>query len=276
VATATKSGFRLTGADGGPVRGDIRTAGATRPAVVICHGFKGFKDWGFFPVAADRLAAAGFTAVSFNFSGSGVGEDGETFDEADRFGHATCSGHARDFEVVYSAIAGGVLGVRPSTIGVLGHSMGGGVAILGAAAHGEVGALVTWAAVAHFERLWTAEQRAQWRRSGKVDVVNQRTGMVLPLYTDMLVDLEAHRQRLDVLRAAATIAAPWLIIHGSADESVPATDAVELSTAAPRARLLEVPETGHTFGVQHPWAGSTPAFDQVLESTIDWLVTHLG
>ena len=42
------------------------------------HGFKGFKDWGFFPHLADRLARAGLVAVSFNFSGSGVGPDGET------------------------------------------------------------------------------------------------------------------------------------------------------------------------------------------------------
>ena len=81
MATPSKTSFRLTGADGGPLRGDIRTAGGARPAVVICHCFKGFKDWGFFPPLADRLARAGFTAVSFNFSGAGVGEDGESFSE---------------------------------------------------------------------------------------------------------------------------------------------------------------------------------------------------
>ncbi|MGH7538277.1 MAG: alpha/beta hydrolase family protein, partial [Gemmatimonadales bacterium] len=76
MATATTTRFRLTGADGGPLRGDVRAAGGDRPAVVICHGFKGFKDWGYFPKAAERLARSGFAAVSFNFSGAGVGEDG--------------------------------------------------------------------------------------------------------------------------------------------------------------------------------------------------------
>jgi len=79
MATVNTTQFELVGADGGPLRGDVRTQekGADRPAVVICHGFKGFKDWGFFPHLAARIARAGMTAVSFNFSGSGVGPDGE-------------------------------------------------------------------------------------------------------------------------------------------------------------------------------------------------------
>ena len=50
MATAMTTAVELTGADGGPVRGEVRTAagGENRPAVVLCHGFKGFKDWGFF------------------------------------------------------------------------------------------------------------------------------------------------------------------------------------------------------------------------------------
>jgi uncharacterized protein len=276
VATAKKTAFRLTGADGGPLRGELRSAGGPRPTVVICHGFKGFKDWGFFPVVAERLARAGFAAVTFNFTGSGVGADGDLFDEAARFGHATCSGHLRDLEIVLAALAAGRLGGNATAVGVLGHSLGGGVAVLGTSAHPEIGALVTWAATAHFGRLWPDAQRREWRRSGAVDVVNQRTGVVLPLYTDMLDDLEQHADRLEVTRAATGIRAPWLIVHGSADETVPEADARELWTVAPRAHLLLVSDAGHTFGVQHPWSGSTRAFDQVLEATVDWFAKHLG
>jgi uncharacterized protein len=276
VATATKAGFRLTGADGGPLRGELRSAGGSRPTVVICHGFKGFKDWGFFPVTAERLARAGFAAVTFNFSGAGVGEDGQTFDESDRFGHATYSGHLRDLDIVLAAIADGTLGCEATAVGLLGHSMGGGVAILGASAHPAIGALVTWAATANLSRLWPEAKRREWRGSGMVEVVNQRTGVVLPLYTDMLEDLERHAARLDVVGAAATVRAPWLIVHGAADETVPAADAGELSALAPRARRMLVADAGHTFGVQHPWSGSTRAFDQVLEATVDWFASHLG
>jgi hypothetical protein len=49
---------------------------------------------------------------------------------------------------------------------------------------------------------------------GRLDVVNQRTGDVLPLYPDILDDLERNREALDVLRAAGDVRVPWLVAHG--------------------------------------------------------------
>ncbi|HET9708113.1 MAG TPA: alpha/beta fold hydrolase [Gemmatimonadales bacterium] len=257
------------------MRCEIRAAGGARPAVVICHGFKGFKDWGFFPVAADRLAQAGFAAVTFNFSGSGVGEPGDSFNEPDRFRHATYSNGLRDLTGVLAELRGGGLGVQPTAIGVLGHSMGGGLAALQTAADPGITALVTWSATARLGRLWRREQIPEWRRSGALEIVNQRTGERLPLATDILDDLERNAERLDVLAAAATVRAPWLVVHGDADESVPSSDARDLVARAPQSRLLMVPNAGHTFGIKHPWGGSTPQFDQVLEASVDWFSRHL-
>ncbi len=275
MATPARRAFSLTGADGGPLRGGIRSAGGSRPAVVICHGFKGFKDWGFFPATADRLAHAGFAAVSFNFSGSGVGEPGDSFNEPARFRHATYSNGVRDLDVVLAELRGGGLGVRPTAIGVLGHSMGGGIAALETAQDPGITALVTWSATARFGRLWRSEQIPEWRRSGTLEIVNQRTGERLPLATDILDDLERHAERLNVLAAASRIRAPWLVVHGAADESVPASDARDLAACAPHAHLLMVENAGHTFGIKHPWSGSTPQFDQVLEASVDWFSRHL-
>src|SRR5688500_243192 len=86
MATATLTTHRLPGALG-DILIDVRAGGRTspRPAVVVMHGFKGFKDWGMFPPLADRLAQAGFTAVSFNASGSGVDASTE-FVWPERFG----------------------------------------------------------------------------------------------------------------------------------------------------------------------------------------------
>jgi dienelactone hydrolase len=275
LATPARRSFSLTGADGGPLRGEIRTAGGPRPAVVICHGFKGFKDWGFFPVTADRLALAGFAAVSFSFSGSGVGEHGDSFNEPDRFRHATYSNGLRDLAGVLAELRGGGLGVQPTAIGVLGHSMGGGIAALQTAADPGITALVTWSATARFGRLWRREQIPEWRRSGTLEIVNQRTGERLPLATDILDDLERNAERLDVHAAAAAVRAPWLVVHGVADESVPANDARDLAARAPQSRLLLVAHAGHTFGIKHPWGGSTAQFDQVLEASVDWFSRHL-
>lgn len=275
LATPTRFEFSLTGADGGPLRGEVRTAGGARPTVVLCHGFKGFKDWGFFPITADRLARAGFAVVSFNFSGSGVGADGQAFDEPERFRHNTYSQELNDLEVVLAQLGAGTLGVRPTRIGLLGHSLGGGVAILQAGRDDRVRALVTWAAATRFGKLWPAEQIAEWRRTGTLEIVNQRTGDSLPLSTDILDDLDRNERRLDVLAAAGAIHIPWLIIHGSVDESVPASDAKELAARASDARLLLIEGALHTFGIKHPWSGSTPQFDRVLEASVDWFSRNL-
>jgi uncharacterized protein len=275
LATPARREFSLTGADGGPLRCEIRSAMGSRPAVVICHGFKGFKDWGFFPVTADRLAHAGLAAVSFNFSGSGVGEPGDSFNEPERFRHATYSNGLRDLDLVLAALRGGGLGLQPTAIGVLGHSMGGGIAVLETARNRGINALVTWSATAHFGRLWRDEQIPEWRRSGTLEIVNQRTGELLPLATDILDDLDRNAERLDVLAAAAAIRVPWFVVHGAADESVPASDAADLAARAPQSRLLMVPNAGHTFGIKHPWNGSTSQFDQVLDASIDWFSRHL-
>ena len=275
MATPTRRPFSLTGADGGPLRGEIRSAGGPRPAVVICHGFKGFKDWGYFPVTADRFAQAGFAAVSFNFSGSGVGEPGDRFNEPERFRHNTYSNELVDLGIVVAALRRGSLGDPPTSVGILGHSMGGGVAVLETASEPCITALVTWAATARFGRLWRSDQIPEWRRTGTLEIVNQRTGERLPLATDILDDLEGNRSRLDPLGCAALIRVPWLVVHGAADESVPATDAEELAARAPGSRLLLVENIGHTFGIKHPWSGSTPQFDRVLEESVDWFSRHI-
>jgi len=267
--------FQLTGADGGPLRGDVRRAKDARAAVVICHGFKGFKDWGFYPMVTDRLARAGFAVVSFNYSGSGVGEDGLTFSEPERFGHGTYTNHLQDLDVVLHALRGGGLGPPPTSLGLLGHSMGGGIAALRAAADPVVESLVTWAATARFGRLWRSDQVEEWRRTGKIDVTNQRTGQILPLYPDMLEDWENNRAALDVTTAAGRVRVPWLIVHGAADESVPVSDAQDLLARAPTAHTLIVEGAGHTFGIVHPWAGSTAAFDRVLDATAEWFTRCL-
>lgn len=262
----------------GPILVDVRAAGRDmpRPAVVIVHGFKGFKDWGMFPPLADRLARAGFVAVSFNMSGSGVDGAG-SFAFPERFGHDTFSTALEDLERVLAALVTGGLDVAPpSSLGLLGHSRGGGVAVLEASRDERVSALVTWAAISTVHR-WPAEVVAQWRRAGRHDVVNARTGEVLPLYPDVLDDNEANADRLDILAAAGRITAPWLLVHGELDESVSPAEGEQLAALMrhPASRRELIAGGGHTFGARHPWAGSTPELERAVAATVAWFARYL-
>ena len=277
MATPTLSKHSVPGALG-PILIDLRSGARTsaRPAVLVVHGFKGFKDWGMFPPLAERLAQAGFTAVSVNLSGSGVDDAGE-FSLPDRFAHNTFSAELDDTGRVIDALTRGELGVpSPSRLGIVGHSRGGGIAVLQTARDPRIRALVTWSAISRVER-WPPDVLSSWREAGHTEIRNARTGQVLPLYTDVLDDMEQNAEALDIELAAGRVAVPWLIIHGTEDESVGYREAESLKAASSRkkTRLLPVERGGHTFGATHPWRSSTPQLDTVFDATTEWLATHL-
>lgn len=269
--------FHVPSADGYPLRGDARWQGspAAAPAIVVCHGFKGFKDWGFFPELARELAGAGYLVVNFNFSGSGIGEGLVEFTDVERFERATLSGDLDDLGRIVDALSAGDLpGPPASGVGLVGHSRGGAVSLLFAARDHRISCLVTWSSVAHFGR-WDEKTRRTWRERGHVEVVNARTGQVFHLRTDLLDDIEAHGGgRLNLERASRELAIPHLIVHGEEDESVPIAEGRELA-AWGRGELRTVPGTGHTFGAVHPFAGRTPALDEVLAATGAFFKRHL-
>jgi pimeloyl-ACP methyl ester carboxylesterase len=253
---------------------DLPDEPGERPAVVICHGFKGFMEWSFFPYLAELLADRGFVVVRFNVSGTGMVPGEDVVSDLAAFKTNT---HGREMaellailEAVGESIAPGR--VDRSRLGLFGHSRGGGNAVL-AAAREPVRALVTWAALATFDR-YLPEQKAAWRRDGELPVVNARTGQKLALGIDLLDELE--RDDLDILAAARTLRSPWLIIHGEEDESVPVTEADRLAAASTGVHeLLRIPGASHTFGARHPFAGPTPQLIQAMNATQRWFHRHL-
>lgn len=273
----TRTRFELRPRDGGPpVRGDVRVVEGTEPrsAVVICHGFKGFREWGFFPEVARAVAARGHAAVSFDFSHNGVGADGVDFSALELFERHTLTREVDEIRMVLDALPK-LLPGRPKRIGLLGHSRGGGEAVLASAEDRRVDALVTWAAIASVHR-WSEEQLARWRRGESVEIVNARTGQAMPIGPQFLRDIEENTERLDIRRAAARLAIPWLIVHGEADSSVAADDARTLwDMAGENAELLLIGDADHTFGAKHPYAGATDALRTAAEATLDWFGEHL-
>jgi dipeptidyl aminopeptidase/acylaminoacyl peptidase len=278
MATPALTDHTLPGALG-EILISVRAAGrkSPRPAIVLLHGFKGFKSWGFFPPLADRLAKAGFTVVSYNASGSGVDAGGE-FTFPDRFGHNTYSAELADLRTVLAALRAGELGVvAPTKVGLMGHSRGGGIAILQAAKDPGIAALVTWATIALIDR-WSAGAKADWRARGRLDVVNSRTQQVLPLYLDVLEEVEQQKvNRLDLEMAAREVKAPWLLLHGEEDDNVPCGESERLYAANGLAttELKIVNGAGHTFGAQHPMAGIPDTLERTMQQTLTWFSTHL-
>lgn len=107
---------------------DVRSGGDARPAVVCCHGPDQSKDGGIFPALADRLARAGFAAVTFDHSGDPSNDETAI----------------ADLGIVLDALARGDLGPAPTAIGVLGDGPGGAIAVRRAASDARIRAVVIW------------------------------------------------------------------------------------------------------------------------------------
>lgn len=260
---------------------DLPDEPGERPAVVLCHGFKGFMEWAFFPYLAALLADRGFVVIRFNLSGAGMLPGDDLVTDPDAFRANTHGRELADLLAVLEA-AGETLApgrVDRTRLGLFGYSRGGGNAVLAAARHPwneRVRALVTWASVAEFDR-YTPGQKEAWRRDGRLLVLNARTGQQLALGVGLLEELES-RDDLDVLAAARLVRAPWLIVHGEEDESVPVAEADRLAEASsgelPR-ELIRIEGANHPFGARHPFVGPTPQLIQALNATQRWFRRHL-
>jgi len=243
--------------------------------VVICHGFKGFAHWGFFPYLARSIAEAGMRAITFDISGSGVGPDRENFTQLEEFTTNTFTQELADLDrVVTEARERGWI---EEGFGLFGHSRGGGVAILHAPHDPLVKALVTWAAISSTFR-WSDSEIAEWRERGYTDIHNSRTGQNMRVGTAILDEVAAlGKSKLDVGAAARQIRVPWLIIHGDADETVPVKEADVLSELSPgRSTLWKVEGGNHTFGATHPLAEAAPTLSLVTRGTVAFFGEHLG
>jgi uncharacterized protein len=267
--------FDLEGAGGRTIRGEARVVPHAIASVVLVHGFKGFSHFAFFPFLADRLAAAGITAVSFNFSGSGVGEDLETFTEPDAFEENTYTRELHDLGIVLAfAEQRRWLGEHR---GLFGHSRGGGIAILRAARDAHIHTLVTWAAISTVMR-WPYDIADEWRTRGYLEVANARTGQTFQLRTAVLEEAAEHeRGMLDIGAAAETLLCPWLIVHGDADETVHIAEGERLAAAAgTNAELLRIAGGTHTFNVAHGMTTPSPQLAQAIERTVRFFQARLA
>ncbi|MCP3960019.1 MAG: alpha/beta fold hydrolase [bacterium] len=250
------------------------------PTVIICHGFKGFMEWGFFPPLAELLVERGFTVIRFNYSGSGMRPGDELVTDLEAFRSNTFSLELIETLRVLQAAGTEIAPdhVDPERIALLGHSRGGGASLL-AAAHPDwrnrLRALVTWAGVGTFDRFDAAAKKA-WHAKGALPIQNARTGQDLELGIELLADLENQSAVLDLPAAAVLRRAPWLIVHGGGDETVPPTEAEALNRAAVGPKeLLIVDGASHTFGAQHPFAGPTRELIKVMNASQTWLRRHL-
>ncbi|SMO79054.1 alpha/beta hydrolase family protein [Solitalea koreensis] len=249
----------LTSFTGKPIATDLRFLPnkIKKPILVFSHGFKGFKDWGHFPIIAERFAREGFFVVSFNFSHNGTSPlQLQDFADAEAFGNNNYSIQLDDLGVVLNFILNSKDyedEVDGQKLYLWGHSIGAGISLLKAAEDSRVKKVLAWASVGNTLKRVTMYDPQEWKSKGVTYITNARTGQQLPIYYQFYTDFFEHQQRLDLEEAASRINVPVQFIHGNEDEAVSIAEVTGLHEKLPMSNLKIITEAGHTFGGKHPW-----------------------
>jgi pimeloyl-ACP methyl ester carboxylesterase len=271
--TVKKEAFSILVEEGLILRGDVHTyesAGAGQPVLLFCHGFKGFKDWGSFPYVAEELAKRGITTIRFNFSCNGVGESLTEFDELEKFGRNTYAREVADLTVLTDWLATGKLPlpayVDKAQLFVVGHSKGGGDAILFGAGNPQIKGIITWNGIADVN-LFDDKLRQQIEENGVGYIPNARTGQDMPITRAVIEDVDNHRHEYDLLEKVSKMEQPLCIIQGREDFVRLVKGAERLHQAARNSELHWVEAGDHTFNTRHPFSGTSPQLEEAIELT---------
>ena len=272
----------IAGAHNKPIALDLffEESQGNRPVVIYAHGFNGFKDWGNFDIIAKQFAAAGFVLLKFNFSHNGTSPDQpEVFTDLEAFGNNNYSIQLKDLQLIIDWVSDPKndyhVAINPNQIYLMGHSMGGGIAILHAAEDSRIKKIITWASISECKTPWGSwprDKMEEWEATGVQYYTNGRTKQELPMYYQLCEDYVQNAERLDIKKAIEKLTIPVLICHGTLDTAVDVQNAYDLKSWLPAAQLFTI-ETDHVFGRSHPWtAMELPApMQAVVDKSIEFL-----
>lgn len=225
------------------------------PAVLLCHGFKGNKDRELMFDIANALTYRGFLTFRFDFHGHG-----ESYGEFEHFTHSQA---LRDIKTAID-----YLETLPQTdksrMGIVGHSLGGMLAILHVPHDKRIKAVCSIAARADAQELvqsyFNDHEILQWKREGSILLQGQ-----YKLNVTFLQDLEKH----DVLGAVPYIQCPLLILQGTMDMRVPYENANRIFQAAQCDTALEFVE-----GADHNFRDAAYR-QEMIDILVAWLLAKL-
>ncbi len=246
------------------------------PIVIIVRGFTGHKDWGFLPYLALKVSQVGFVTITFNFSTDVVDPDRDWFVNVDKFSSFTISQEVEELNLLVKNIKEKLIFkdyikdlVDVDKIYLIGQSLGGAISIIYTAKYDNIEKVCLLGSVGTLFR-YSSRQVDEWKKIGHFPFTNTRTGQELKINFNYYQDLVRNDFKLE--KYLSKINVPVLFIHGSEDLTVPIKEIQNLIHLSknPFVELIILPNTNHTFGIEHPFKNTTESLEKVIEKTIEF------
>jgi pimeloyl-ACP methyl ester carboxylesterase len=242
-----------------------------RKMILFIHGFMGYKDWGAWNLMQDFYTSKGFGFCKYNVSHNGTTIDNPTeFNDLSAFAN---NSYTKELEDLTSALnwLENQFDELPK-IYLVGHSRGGGVALLGSKDE-RVYRVVTLAAISSIEKRFPEGKQLQvWETQGTKYTLNGRTNQKMPQLFSQYENYISNKELLDIQKACETSTKRTLVIHGDADTSVEIKEGHDIANWL-KTRLFEIEEADHTFGAKEPW--DTTELPEHLEKVCDLIIGFL-
>lgn len=228
------------------------------PAVIILHGFTGYKEEKHIEQLAKNLALKGIIAIRFD--ASGFGESEGSLEKEYRL-----SNYLGDVENVYEFIKMHP-SVNNSHIGICGHSMGGMAAVIFASNHPEIKAICPISA----PYMMNQDKRKDhifygWKEKRFLKRTSSRYGKIIIPYS-FLEDA----QKYNVLDYIKKVHRPLLIVLGDKDVNVDPKDTKLIFENANQPKELFEVE-----GMDHYYKNFPDLIKKVNGKVIPFFLTNL-
>ena len=248
---------------------------SSKPILIFCHGYKGFKDWGAWNDMATSFAKKGMCFIKFNFAFNGGTVDQPIdFPDLEAFGNNNYTKELDDLDTVLNWIEQQYKNHKnfdTSNIILLGHSRGGGIVTIKAEEDSRISKVISLAGVCDYKnRFPKGSAFDTWKKNGVYYVVNGRTQQNMPHFFQFYENFTANEERLSIKRAVKNLKIPYLILHGDSDTSVLPLEAENLHSWNPNSRLQYIKNADHVFNTYHPW--DKKEMPQELQEVIDTII----
>ncbi|WP_103069180.1 alpha/beta hydrolase family protein [Aquimarina sediminis] len=273
--------IRIEGKHQKPILADVfyNDDKSKKPIVIFCHGYKGFKDWGAWNLVAEAFANAGMFFIKFNFShNGGNAEQPVDFPDLEAFGNNNYIKELDDLEIIINWVTSSGFEFKnqidTSSISLIGHSRGGGIAILKAAEDSRITKLITWASVSDYKKRFPKGESLEiWKNNGVMYIGNGRTKQQMPHYFQFYTSFIDNEKRLTIATAVKKNQIPYLIIHGTEDPTVDVQEGKQIYAWSTKGELFLIKGADHVFGVKHPWNKEQlpKHLSEILQKTIDFV-----